>query len=95
MYDRWNYPIPNIRISAQRKAQLRTLAADIDHDFMHWSLLDVAMTHSSYANENKGYDSKDNERLEFLGDTVLNLVASDVLFKNTPMYEGELTKGVR
>ena len=93
MYDRWNYPIPNIRISAQRKAQLRTLAADIDHDFMHWSLLDVAMTHSSYANENKGYDSKDNERLEFLGDTVLNLVASDVLFKKYPdVPEGELTK---
>ncbi|EPZ60069.1 ribonuclease III [[Clostridium] sordellii ATCC 9714] len=49
------------------------------------------MTHSSYSNENKSYAF--NERLEFLGDSVLGIVVSDFLFKNeTELPEGELTK---
>lgn len=93
MYNRWNYPIPDVEVSAQRQKQLLRLAENIGHTFTHLSLLDIAMTHSSFANENRGYDSKDNERLEYLGDTVVNLVASDVLFKKYPdLPEGELTK---
>ncbi len=50
-----------------------------------------ALTHSSYSNENKDY--KFNERLEFLGDSVLSIVISDYLFKTeTSLPEGELTK---
>ena len=52
-----------------------------------------AMSHSSYANENKQYGICSNERLEFLGDSVLSVVASDILFAqfcNHP--EGDLTK---
>ena len=51
-----------------------------------------ALTHSSFANE-KHKKQSDNERLEFLGDAVLELVSSEFLFKNYPkMPEGELTK---
>ena len=50
-----------------------------------------ALTHSSYSNENKNYNF--NERLEFLGDSVLGIIISDYLFKNeTELPEGELTK---
>ncbi len=56
------------------------------------SLLSLSLTHSSYANENKnskGY----NERLEFLGDSVLSIIVSKYLFTNFPkMPEGELSK---
>lgn len=50
-----------------------------------------ALTHSSYSNENKDYNF--NERLEFLGDSILSIVISDYLFKKeTELPEGELTK---
>lgn len=64
----------------------------IDYKFNDKSLLSLALTHSSYANENKksnGY----NERLEFLGDSVLSIIVSKYLFENFPkMPEGELSK---
>ncbi|MBR5115995.1 MAG: ribonuclease III, partial [Lachnospiraceae bacterium] len=54
-------------------------------------LLQEAFTHSSYANEQKG--RKDYERLEFLGDAVLELTASEYLYRKFPdLKEGELTK---
>ena len=50
-----------------------------------------ALTHSSYSNENKNYNF--NERLEFLGDSILSIVISDYLYKKeTELPEGELTK---
>lgn len=52
-----------------------------------------ALTHSSYAHENKHLNMEHNQRLEFLGDAVLELVISDYLYKNHPDYpEGALTK---
>ena len=52
-----------------------------------------ALTHSSYANERKIRKIPDNERLEFLGDAVLELVAShDIFLKNPAMSEGEMSK---
>ena len=52
-----------------------------------------ALTHSSFANEHKGDRFKDYERLEFLGDAVLEMVSSDWLYhKNPDMPEGKLTK---
>jgi ribonuclease-3 len=57
------------------------------------NLLDVALTHSSYTFENKLPSDLNNERLEFLGDAVLKLVASEYLFQRFPEYaEGEMTK---
>lgn len=69
-------------------AQLET---DIRYVFKDRRLLKTALTHSSYANENKMLSY--NERLEFLGDSVLSIVVSDHLFKNYPhLPEGKLTK---
>ena len=53
------------------------------------SLLDVALTHSSYSNE---HDAKNYERLEYLGDAVLQLVVSEYLYKNTFLPEGVMSK---
>ena len=56
-------------------------------------LLDAALTHSSYANENKNRHVHFNERLEFLGDAILDLVIGEYLFMHYPhMPEGELSK---
>ncbi len=55
-------------------------------------ILKQAFTHRSYINENVGTTSSHNERLEFLGDAVLELVVTDFLYKKYPQYtEGELT----
>ena len=61
--------------------------------FSDRSLLLQALTHSSYANERKIRQVSDNERLEFLGDAVLELVSSEVIFcDNADMTEGEMSK---
>lgn len=54
------------------------------------SYLETALTHRSYLNENKNV-KEHNERLEFLGDAVLELVVTDFLYKTYPNPEGELT----
>lgn len=65
----------------------------IKYKFNNIELLRKAFTHSSYANEKHIEKYDNNERLEFLGDAVLELVISDYIFKNYPhMPEGELTK---
>lgn len=63
----------------------------IKYTFENKGFILEALTHSSYSNENKNY--KYNERLEFLGDSVLSIVISDYLFKEEKkLPEGELTK---
>ena len=65
----------------------------IGYQFKNPALLNEALTHSSYANEHKSQHIKYNERLEFLGDSVLSIVVSDYIYKNCPeLPEGELTK---
>lgn len=65
----------------------------IGYHFKDKSLLKQALTHSSYTNEQKIHKVKHYERLEFLGDAVLELVSSEFLFHQNPnMPEGELTK---
>lgn len=65
----------------------------IDYHFRDKSLLLQALTHSSYANERKIRKPQDNERLEFLGDAVLELVSSELIFGENPgMSEGEMSK---
>ena len=56
------------------------------------TLLETAFTHTSYANEHRLLNISHNERLEFLGDAVLELVASDYLYKTKTINEGEMTK---
>jgi len=60
-------------------------------EFKDIQLLITALTHRSYVNEHKKSVNEHNERLEFLGDAVLELVVTDYLFKNHPEPEGILT----
>jgi ribonuclease-3 len=65
----------------------------IGYTFHDLSLLKQALTHSSYANEHARRRVKDNERLEFLGDAVLEIISSEYLFFKYPdKPEGEMTK---
>ena len=65
----------------------------IGYRFTDEKKLKTALTHSSFANENKAANVKYNERLEFLGDSVLGLVVSRYIFENFPrLPEGKLTK---
>lgn len=69
------------------------LEKKIGYQFQDKRLLEQAMTHSSYANEHRFSKLRCNERLEFLGDAVLEVVASDFLFhKYNQAPEGDLTK---
>ena len=71
---------------------MKQLEKNIGYHFRDKSLLKTAVTHSSFANENRGGLAY-NERLEFLGDAVLQLVTSEKLFKENPdMPEGRMSK---
>ena len=72
---------------------LKELEGKIGYNFDDFTLFTKAMIHSSYANEKHLPKYECNERLEFLGDAVLELVSSEFLFHNNPkLPEGELTK---
>ena len=72
---------------------IENLQKDIRYVFRQTSLLKQALTHSSYANEHHMDKLYNNERLEFLGDAVLEVISSDVLFNRFPkMQEGQLSK---
>lgn len=74
----------------QRVEQLQDI---IGYHFHDLSLLIQAMSHSSYANEHRAQGRQNNERLEFLGDAVLELSSSEYLFTHYPdMPEGAMTK---
>lgn len=72
---------------------VKKLETSLSLTFSNVDLVVEAFTHSSYVNEHQNKKMSDNERLEFLGDAVLELAVSDYLFKKfTEMSEGELTK---
>jgi ribonuclease III len=69
------------------------LQEKIDVQFKNSALLELALIHSSYINENPGIAPESNERLEFLGDAVLGVVIADKLYQDFPVAdEGELTR---
>ena len=73
--------------------QITKLELLLGHQFKNRKWIYIALTHSSYANEHRKEDIKYNERLEFLGDSVLGLSISEYLFaKLEDLPEGELTK---
>lgn len=75
-----------------QKEHWQEIERALGHSFNDRALLAEAMTHRSYANERQG-DLPDNERLEFLGDAVLDLVISQYLMTSQPgSAEGELTR---
>lgn len=72
---------------------LDVLQTRLGHRFSDINLLERALTHRSYLNENPDYPLGNNERLEFLGDSVLEFVASDLLYRRFPqMGEGYMTR---
>jgi len=74
-------------------ADLTVLQQILGVSFDDLSLLEQALAHSSYINENPGFAPTSNERLEFLGDAVLGLVVAEKLYQDFPhLTEGEMTK---
>ena len=72
---------------------IKDLEDAIGYRFKNISLLQNALTHSSYANERWHNSLKSNERLEFLGDSILGMVVAEYLYGNFPdRPEGELTR---
>ncbi|HET9364029.1 MAG TPA: ribonuclease III domain-containing protein, partial [Candidatus Angelobacter sp.] len=82
------------------KPDLTALEAALRHTFKHPEMLERALTHSSHAHEEAkaggaegGGEKQDNEQFEFLGDAVLGLVTSQLLFEKFPTFhEGQLSK---
>jgi ribonuclease-3 len=72
-------------------ADLNQLEKEINIKFNDRNLLQSCLTHRSYLNENRSWPLAHNERLEFLGDAVLELVTTEYLYRNFPNPEGELT----
>ena len=72
---------------------MKELEAKLGYEFKNKDLLNTALTHSSYANENKRQNIVNNERLEFLGDSVLGMTVADYLYRTREdMPEGQMTK---
>lgn len=70
---------------------IEKLAKKIGVQFKNIGLLQQALTHRSYLNEHRDYKMEHNERLEFLGDAVLELVVTEYLYNHYSNPEGELT----
>ena len=72
---------------------METLEKKLGYSFSNRELLSEALNHSSYANEHRGAGISSNERLEFLGDSVLGFVTAEFLFKTySRLPEGDLTR---
>lgn len=82
-----------LSLFAEMENLMKTLEEKIGYHFRNIGLLEHALTHSSYANEHRNAGITSNERLEFLGDSVLGMVVAEHLFRIHPnMPEGELTR---
>jgi ribonuclease-3 len=74
-------------------ADLAALQQTLGISFNDLSLLEQALVHSSYVNENPGIAPADNERLEFLGDAILGFIVAEELYQRFPQFsEGEMTR---
>lgn len=80
----------DLSISSERKSQLLSFCKSVDIKFKDILLLDQAFHHRSITNEKKHV--KNNERLEFLGDSVLGIVTASYLYRNLDNPEGDLAK---
>ena len=82
-----------MEISLARRRKLRRLEKELGIRFTHLELLNQALIHTSYAKSNQKETLLHNERLEFLGDAILNLVTAEYLFRQYPyLNEGELSQ---
>ena len=72
---------------------IKDLQKKLGYKFKNQDLLVMALTHSSYANENRRNGASNNERLEFLGDSVLGMTVASLIYKGMPnMPEGQMTR---
>lgn len=72
--------------------EISTLEDILGYEFKDKELLCNALIHRSYTNEHRNKKLENNERLEFLGDAVLEVVASDYLYRTIDRKEGDLSK---
>jgi ribonuclease-3 len=88
----WFFLFPQLSFQEHLQMDMEAAQADLGLTFQDKTLLQRALTHRSYLNENPDYLLEDNERLEFLGDAVLDFVTGEHLYHRFPeMREGELT----
>lgn len=84
---------PENHSASKMQMKLKELEKKLDYEFRDTALLEQACRHSSFVNEQPESGMEDNERLEFLGDAVLNLVIGDLLMKRNPdLNEGNLSR---
>ncbi len=75
------------------KNQLETIEEKLSYDFGNKDLLVLALIHRSFVNEFRGLSPQHNERIEFLGDSVLGLIVADYLYHRLPSFpEGQLSQ---
>ena len=70
---------------------IKLLEKKIGYEFQNFKLLQMALTHTSFANEAR-HGTKHNERLEFLGDSVLSILVAEYLYTHSDLPEGDLTR---
>jgi len=80
-----------IKLNKMAGNNLSQLEKNIGVTFSDKNLLKMAVVHRSYLNENPGFKLDHNERLEFLGDAVIEIIVTDYLYHHYPNPEGELT----
>jgi ribonuclease-3 len=82
-----------VKILREREEKVKSLEEKINYTFRSPDLLENALTHSSYANEHREEGVSSNERLEFLGDSILGLIVAEHLYRLRPdLPEGDLTR---
>lgn len=89
---RTHYTLYGKEITSERKKELERFCKPLGLSFHDISLLELAFHHRSYSNENEEHRHLNNERLEFLGDSVLGLAAASHLFETMKNPEGDLAK---
>lgn len=78
---------------SELKKNLNSIEEILGYEFKNKDLLILAFTHRSFANESRGQNTTNNERLEFLGDSVLGLSIADFLYRRLPSHpEGQLSQ---
>lgn len=87
------FPYDETELSRDRKKELKELCKNLGLNFSNLNLLDQALHHRSFSNESSSRKIYNNERLEFLGDSVLGLATADFLYEDMKNnQEGDLAK---
>ena len=86
-------PSKSLKVAPERKKELLEFCSNLGINFKNLNLLDLAFHHRSFSNESTEFFHYNNERLEFLGDSVLGLVTADFLYNDMAGNpEGDLAK---